>query len=160
MLLAPQTANLHNEIPQQVATPAPVTTTTEPTPSPTATPQPVVATSKPVAAQPVAPKAQPAPQQPVGNVQQIVADAAASRGWVGSEWSALSAIIARESGWNPYASNKSSGACGLFQANPCSKLGVPLSDIQGQARWGLSYIASRYGSPSAAYAHSLRTGWY
>jgi len=76
---------------------------------------------------------------------------AAARGWTGAEWDALYQLWMRESGWNPRSANRSSGACGIPQAYPCSK--IPDKSTAGQIAWGLNYIAGRYGSPSAAWAH-------
>lgn len=67
-------------------------------------------------------------------------------------------LIMRESGCNPNALNRSSGACGIPQALPCSKLGT--SDPVAQIRWMELYIRSRYGSWANAVAHSNATGWY
>lgn len=83
---------------------------------------------------------------------------AAERGWTGHNWEALDALWNRESGWNPNARNRSSGACGIPQALPCSK--IPDRSVAGQIRWGLDYIQGRYGSPAAAWGHSQRVGWY
>jgi len=75
-----------------------------------------------------------------------------------SQWSALDALWSRESHWNPAARNPHSGACGIPQALPCSKMTD--TSTAGQIAWGLSYIAARYGTPSGAWAHELRYGWY
>jgi len=83
---------------------------------------------------------------------------AAAYGWTGSQWQALYSLWMRESGWNPYAVNPSSGAAGIAQS-----LGhgpVPLGNAAAQISWGLSYILQRYGSPSAAWAHEVAYGWY
>lgn len=64
-------------------------------------------------------------------------------------------LITRESGFNPLAKNGSSGACGLFQAHPCSKLlnvCQELANVECQIQWGLNYIKNRYGTPSDAWA--------
>lgn len=83
---------------------------------------------------------------------------AAARGWTGANWNALYVIWMRESGWNPRAVNRSSGACGIPQALPCSK--IPDKSMAGQIKWGLDYIARRYGSPSAALQHWQQHHWY
>lgn len=67
-----------------------------------------------------------------------------------NQWPAMEAIINRESGFNPYAVNKSSGACGLLQANPCSKLPCTLDNIVCQANWGVDYVRNRYETPVSA----------
>ena len=73
-------------------------------------------------------------------------------------WNALYNLIKRESGWNMYARNSSSGACGLFQALPCSKMGG--MSLSNQTSWGLNYIASRYGTPTRAYNYQISHNWY
>jgi uncharacterized protein YabE (DUF348 family) len=76
---------------------------------------------------------------------------AAARGWTGDQWSSLYNLWERESGWNPSSHNLLSGACGIPQANPCSK--IPDHSTAGQIQWGLDYIAGRYGSPESAWAY-------
>lgn len=86
------------------------------------------------------------------NAQDYVQAEAAKYGWAdGAEWSALVTLVNNESGWRSDVVN-SIGACGLFQALPCSKLGAPLDNVSNQARWGLGYIRDRYGNPSNALA--------
>jgi hypothetical protein len=85
-------------------------------------------------------------------------------GWDSSEIEPLIYLWNRESGWNPNSHNKSSGAHGIPQALPGSKMASEGSDYmtnpEPQIRWGLKYIAGRYGSPSAAWAHFCSKGWY
>ncbi|MBK7622763.1 MAG: hypothetical protein IPJ14_08870 [Kineosporiaceae bacterium] len=85
-------------------------------------------------------------------------------GWSQSEFVPLEKLWMRESGWRWNAVNPSSGACGIAQALPCSKMSSAGSDYRTnpitQITWGLDYIKDRYGSPSAAWAHSQATGWY
>ena len=94
------------------------------------------------------------------NAEDYVRAEAKKYGWhEGYEWEQLHTLIKNESGWNPYVWNKQgSGACGLFQALPCSKLGAPLEDVKNQARWGVAYIKG-YGSPSKALSFWHCTGW-
>ena len=70
----------------------------------------------------------------------------------------------RESGWNPNSHNGSSGAHGIPQALPASKMASEGSDYMTngntQIRWGLSYIKNRYGSPSNAWGHFCSHNWY
>lgn len=70
----------------------------------------------------------------------------------------------RESSWNVHASNPYSGAYGIPQAVPGSKMasagGNWRNSARTQIRWGLRYIRSRYGSPRRAWAHECATGWY
>jgi hypothetical protein len=95
-------------------------------------------------------------QAPSGSPVEIGRELAARRGWTGAEWSALYALWNQESGWNPYAVNPTSGACGIAQFLPCRAYG----DVVGEITAGLDYIAERYGSPSAAESHELGFGWY
>lgn len=85
-------------------------------------------------------------------------------GWTEYDFQCLVKLWNRESGWNPNAHNKSSGAHGIPQSLPASKMKSEGSDYYTngytQIRWGLKYIKSRYGSPSKAWAHSQRKGWY
>lgn len=83
---------------------------------------------------------------------------ASSYGWTGYEWDDLVSLWTRESGWNPYAYNPSSGACGIPQALPCSKIGD--MSVIGQIKWGLEYIQGRYGDPASAWNHEINYGWY
>ena len=83
---------------------------------------------------------------------------AAGAGVTGSEWTAMSTLIRRESGWDPYAVNPTSGACGLPQALPCSKLGG--LDLQNQVLWMIRYVRGRYGTFHVALGHSYSRGWY
>ena len=70
----------------------------------------------------------------------------------------------KESGWSSSAHNSSSGAHGIPQSLPGSKMSSHGSDWSTSARtqiaWGLDYIAGRYGNPSNAWAHSQSRGWY
>lgn len=76
----------------------------------------------------------------------------------------LGRLIARESGWNRFARNPYSGAYGIPQALPGSKMAVVAGDWSWngytQIRWMLRYVRARYGSPCVALAHSYRYGWY
>ena len=86
-----------------------------------------------------------------------------SFGWTTRAYPYLSRLWARESGWNTYASNPS-GAYGIPQAMPGSKMASAGGDWRTnprtQIRWGLRYIKVVYGSPSTAWLHELRYGWY
>jgi hypothetical protein len=70
----------------------------------------------------------------------------------------------RESGWRVRARNPASGATGIPQALPGSKMASAgpdwKSSARTQIRWGLRYIQSRYGSPHRAWRHERRVGWY
>ena len=76
----------------------------------------------------------------------------------------LEKLWTKESGWNERSSNSSTGAYGIPQALPGSKMSVYGSDWQTnpitQIKWGLNYIKSRYSTPCGAWQHFLDTGWY
>lgn len=69
-------------------------------------------------------------------------------------------LIRRESECNPYAMNKSSGACGVAQELPCGKSGCSLGDGACQVAWMNRYVLGRYGSWSAAVGFHDRNNWY
>ncbi len=85
-------------------------------------------------------------------------------GWGADQFGALEQLWQRESGWSQSAHNASSGAHGIPQALPGSKMGSFGGDWatnpETQIKWGLSYIDSVYGSPAAALASSHSRGWY
>ena len=85
-------------------------------------------------------------------------------GWGEYEFSCLVNLWNKESGWNPYLRNSSSGAYGIPQSLPASKMASfgsdYLTNYKTQINWGLSYISSRYGSPSSAWSHFLSKNWY
>ncbi|MFF4346393.1 transglycosylase SLT domain-containing protein [Streptomyces sp. NPDC001530] len=87
---------------------------------------------------------------------QMIPDAA--------QYNAFSKIVEHESGWNPSATNASSGAYGLVQALPASKMASAGPDWKTnpatQIKWGLDYMNSRYGSPVAAWSFWQANGWY
>ncbi len=101
---------------------------------------------------------------PSGSAQQIASAMLASFGWGQDQFGCLDALWGHESGWSTTASNPSTGAYGIPQALPGSKMASAGSDWQTSAatqiRWGLSYIRGLYGSPCAAWSHEQATGWY
>jgi hypothetical protein len=107
---------------------------------------------------------QPAASAPSGSPQQIAEQMLSQFGWSGGQFSCLQPLWALESGWNVYASNPSSGAYGIPQALPGSKMASAgpdwQSDAATQIRWGLTYIQGTYGSPCAAWSHEEADGWY
>lgn len=88
----------------------------------------------------------------------------AGRGWGDDQFSCLVSLWNKESGWNYQAYNASSGAFGIPQALPGSKMSSAGADWQSNATtqisWGLGYISGRYGDPCGAWSHSQATGWY
>lgn len=90
---------------------------------------------------------------------------AAARGWTGAQWNALYALWTRESGFNNLAVNPQSGAYGIPQALPPTKMPFAAqaaggSSVTAQVDWGLTYIAETYGNPVNAEAHEQAEGWY
>jgi hypothetical protein len=98
-----------------------------------------------------------------GAPQQIAEQMLGHVGWAG-QFSCLDELWGQESGWNVYAENPSSGAYGIPQALPGSKMASAgpgwQSDAVTQISWGLGYIRATYGSPCAAWDHEEATGWY
>ena len=78
--------------------------------------------------------------------------------WGDHEWEAFNTVVHKESSWNPNAINPSSGACGLPQALPCSKLGT--KDPIRQLDWMVDYINRRYGTPTKSLEFHLINNWY
>ncbi|AVH58998.1 MULTISPECIES: transglycosylase SLT domain-containing protein [Streptomyces] len=87
---------------------------------------------------------------------QMIPDAA--------QYAAFSKIVEHESGWDIDATNASSGAYGLVQALPASKMSSAGADWKTnpatQIKWGLDYMNSRYGSPVEAWNFWQANGWY
>ncbi|WP_131738502.1 lytic transglycosylase domain-containing protein [Actinomadura roseirufa] len=87
----------------------------------------------------------------------------ALKGWGGC-WSSLETLWDHESGWNERAVNPSSGAYGIPQALPGSKLASAGSDWRTssptQIAWGLGYIKARYKDPCGAWAWWSAHHWY
>jgi len=82
----------------------------------------------------------------------------------GSQFSCADALITKESGWRVNATNPSSGAYGLPQALPGSKMASAGADWRTnpatQLRWMKSYVDSRYGGICGAWNHSQANNWY
>ncbi|MFC8510208.1 transglycosylase SLT domain-containing protein [Streptomyces sp. NPDC057411] len=80
------------------------------------------------------------------------------------QFQCFSNIVDHESGWNYRATNASSGAYGLVQALPGSKMSSAGADWQTnpatQIKWGLSYMDGRYGSPCGAWSFWQANRWY
>ncbi len=90
--------------------------------------------------------------------------AVSARGWSQGEFSCLVSLWNRESGWRADAYNADSGAYGIPQSLPGSKMASAGSDWRSNAAtqidWGLGYLAGRYGTPCGAWAHSESVNWY
>lgn len=133
--------------------------TPKPTPTPTPEPEPEVAEESSSAAW-SPPFISPDP----GTAQAIAYEMVRARGWGDDQFACLVALWNKESGWRVNAYNAGSGAYGIPQALPGSKMGSVAPDWETnpatQITWGLGYIGGRYGDPCGAWAHSESVGWY
>jgi hypothetical protein len=160
-----------------------------PTPAPTSNAEPV----KPVPNTPAPAVVEARPLQVASVALPTVQDArnylgarlgaGVDRHWGRSQSQCASLIFEYEARWDPHATNKRSGAYGLPQAYPASKLGkwaeakaaaaAKAGDPEAarlyrawrdnpvvQAEWGVDYMTERYGSPCAALAFRTEHGWY
>ncbi len=106
-----------------------------------------------------------APAPNPGSAQSIAYNMLPSFGFSqSSQWGCLLNIWNRESGWNYQAENPYSGAYGIPQALPGSKMATAGADWQTnpatQIKWGLGYIQSIYGTPCGAWNFELANGYY
>lgn len=87
-----------------------------------------------------------------------------SQYYSGGQLQCLIKLVQRESGGRVNAVNKSSGAWGLFQALPATKMASYGGDwkynANTQTRWGINYIKNRYSTPCGAWSHEMSHGWY
>jgi hypothetical protein len=100
-----------------------------------------------------------------GTAQSIAYNVMASFGFSPQTFfGCLVDIWNRESGWRYDAENPSSGAYGIPQALPGSKMASAGADWQTdpatQIRWGLGYIKAIYGDPCQAWAFEEANGYY
>lgn len=81
-----------------------------------------------------------------------------------SNWGCLVALWNHESSWEWDADNTASGAYGIPQSLPGSKMASAGSDWKTNAatqiKWGLGYIKSTYGNPCGAWKHEEADNWY
>lgn len=101
---------------------------------------------------------------PPASPRDIALSLLPSYGWDSSQFSCLDALWVRESDWDPAATNSSSGAYGIPQALPASKMAAFGSDWSTnpttQITWGLWYIRQSYYSPCGAWAFWQSHNWY
>ena len=85
-------------------------------------------------------------------------------GFTEKEYKCLNSLWTQESNWNYKSRNKKSGAHGIPQALPASKMNIVSTDWRTnpvtQIRWGLRYISIRYETPCKAWAKHKRSNWY
>jgi hypothetical protein len=104
--------------------------------------------------------------QPPASTRHFTADVQAARDYTlakigAAQFKCLDTLFERESHWNPRAHNARTGAHGIPQAVPGSKMGRGWqTDPMVQVRWGLKYVHGRYGTACSALRHAYATGWY
>ena len=85
-------------------------------------------------------------------------------GFAEKEYKCLNQLWTKESNWNYKARNKRSGAHGIPQALPATKMNVVSTDWRTnpvtQIRWGLRYISIRYETPCKALSKHKRSNYY
>jgi len=85
-------------------------------------------------------------------------------GWGDAQFQCFDNIIMHESKWSVTATNPSSGAYGIPQALPGSKMATAGADWRTnpatQIKWALGYVQGRYGTPCGAWAFKSAHGWY
>lgn len=85
-------------------------------------------------------------------------------GWGDDQFTCFNNIIMRESMWSVTATNPSSGAYGIPQALPGSKMAQFGDDWRTnpvtQIKWALWYLQTRYGTPCGGWAFKSAHGWY
>lgn len=176
----------HDDKPSTTPGPQPtVTRTVTATPSPSKPPTSKPPTSQPPSSPPPSPSTQdtvarkkvrvpvhtPTPRKTPNTSRSTVRPPATgspkayARSVLGSgQFSCLDALAIRESGWNVYATNPSSGAYGIGQALPGSKMASAGADWRTngvtQVRWMISYVNGRYGSACGAWNFWQNHHWY
>ncbi|MEU7749120.1 lytic transglycosylase domain-containing protein [Nonomuraea sp. NPDC049158] len=99
-----------------------------------------------------------------GSNKAVAKQMLAGAGFGADQWGCLERLWQKESGWNERAMNRYSGAYGIPQSLPGSKMASAGGDWQTNAatqiKWGLGYIKGRYGTPCGAWGHSQASGWY
>lgn len=95
-----------------------------------------------------------------GQPREVARTLAATHGWTGSQWSCLDNLWNHESQYETTARNARSGAYGIPQALPATKMAAAGVDWKTnpvtQIVWGLNYISARYGSPCGAWSYWVR----
>ncbi|BCW69640.1 hypothetical protein [Arthrobacter sp. NicSoilB8] len=150
---------------------APAAAAPAPAPAPAAAPAPAPAAAPAAAPAPApAPVAAPAPaaapvavDDPAG-AQAYAAAQLGSYGWAPGQMQCLQKLWTKESDWKTTAKNPSSGAYGVVQSLPASKMASAgadyLTNYRTQINWGLNYVKTRYGSPCGALNFHLAHNWY
>jgi len=89
---------------------------------------------------------------------------AAKYQWSEKQFTCLDQLWIKESHWNYKARNKVTGAHGIPQALPATKMEIIATDWRTnpvtQITWGLKYIEERYETPCKAWSKFKRSRWY
>lgn len=105
-----------------------------------------------------------APTPEPGTAKSYALKYIATLDWGLDQYSCLVNLWTRESQWRTLARNPSSGAYGIPQALPASKMATEgadwMTNPETQIRWGVKYIVARYKTACGAWAHSERYNWY
>ena len=137
----------------QVSPTLPQTTAATGTPDVTATP----VTATPVTVQSTGAAV-------TGTPREIAQSLASARGWSADQWTCLDQLWQRESKFETTIRNSRSGAYGIPQALPASRMASAGADWRTnpvtQVQWGLSYIGIRYATACNAWTHWKHYGWY
>ncbi|HSH56034.1 MAG TPA: G5 domain-containing protein, partial [Candidatus Limnocylindrales bacterium] len=109
-------------------------------------------------------------QEPVAEIKVIGSNLSGIKGDMAragiapGDYQYVDYIVGKESGWNPAARNASSGAYGLCQALPGTKMASAGADWQTnpvtQLRWCNGYATGRYGTWAAAYNFWVKNHWW
>ena len=140
-----------------------------------AAPAAAPAAAAPVAAAPAPAVAAPAPAAPApapapvaiddpAGAQAYAAAQLGSYGWAPGQMPCLQKLWTKESDWRTTATNPSSGAYGVVQSLPATKMASAgadyMTNYRTQINWGLNYIKQRYGSPCGALNFHYAHNWY
>lgn len=135
---------------------------------------PVVPAAKPAAAPRTTSAASPTAVSPTtaatlgpaspAQAQQMAWAMLSAYGWNQAQWPCLNKLWTQESSWITTAENPSSGAYGIPQSLPASKMASAGADYRTNTRtqltWGMQYVKEAYGSPCQAWDFHLAHNWY
>jgi hypothetical protein len=145
---------------------APAPAAAAPAPAPAAAPAAAAPAPAPAPAAAPAPAPAPAPvaiDDPAG-AQAYAAAQLGSYGWGPGQMPCLQKLWTKESDWKTTATNPSSGAYGVVQSLPATKMASAgadyMTNYRTQINWGLNYVKERYGSPCGALDFHLAHNWY
>ena len=154
---------------------APAPAAPAPAPAAPAAPAPAPAAPAPAAPAPAPAAAAPAPAAPApapapvaiddpAGAQAYAASQLGSYGWDAGQMPCLQKLWTKESDWKTTATNPSSGAYGVVQSLPATKMASAgadyMTNYRTQINWGLNYVKQRYGSPCGALNFHYAHNWY